>query len=150
MLVITPIPLSGEILWDDPRMATQSEGAHKREPSHPGIVATGFAAGLLASYFMPTEGWPLYVLLVLAVALLGGYIIGRWWAVGLAIGCNMIFALLNLYTYNDVFRIGRHHDPTRIAVILLGQSLVSVTATAMAVRLRRGSRSAHPSWTAPG
>jgi hypothetical protein len=32
-------------------------------------AAAGFAAGLLAIYFVPTGGWPLYVVLVLAVQL---------------------------------------------------------------------------------
>jgi hypothetical protein len=102
-------------------------------------AAAGFATGLLAIYFVPTGGWPLYVVLVIAVAALGGYLIGKWSAVGVAVGCNIAFSALDLFAYEDVFRITPNHDSALLAVILVGQSLVSVMATAMAVRLRRGS-----------
>jgi hypothetical protein len=100
-------------------------------------AAAGFAAGLLAIYFVPTGGWPLYVVLVLAVSLLGGYMIGQWWAVGVALGSNIVFSALYLFAYDDLFRITPNHDSSRVAVILTGQSFVSVVATAMSVRLRR-------------
>jgi hypothetical protein len=101
-------------------------------------AAAGFAAGLLAIYFVPTGGWPLHVVLVLMVSLLGGYVIGQWWAVGVALGSNIVFSALYLFAYDDLFRITPNHDSARVAVILTGQLLVSVVATAMAVRLRRG------------
>ena len=101
-------------------------------------AAAGFAAGLLAIYFVPTGGWPLYVVLVLAVSLLGGYMIGQWWAVGVALGSNIVFSALYLLAYDNLFRITPNHDSSRVAVILAGQLLVSVSATAMAVWLRRG------------
>jgi hypothetical protein len=100
-------------------------------------AAAGFATGLLAIYFVPTGGLPLYIVLVLAVSLLGGYMIGRWWAVGVALGSNIVFSALYLFAYDDLFRITPNHDSSRVAVILMGQSFVSVVATAMAVRLRR-------------
>jgi hypothetical protein len=101
-------------------------------------AAAGFAAGLLAIYLVPTGGWPLYVVLVLVVSSLGGYVIGQWWAVGVALGSNIVFSALYLFAYDDLFRITPNHDSSRVAVVLAGQLLVSVVATAMAVRLRRG------------
>jgi hypothetical protein len=101
-------------------------------------AAAGFAAGLLVIYFVPTGGWPLYIVLVLAVSLLGGYVIGQWWAVGVALGSNIVFSTLYLFAYDDLFRITPNHDSARVAVILAGQLFVSVIATAMAVWLRRG------------
>ena len=101
-------------------------------------AAAGFAAGLLAIYLVPTGGWPLYVVLVLVVSSLGGYVIGQWWAVGVALGSNIVFSALYLFAYDDLFRITPNHDSSRVAVVLAGQLLVSVIATAMAVRLRRG------------
>jgi hypothetical protein len=103
-------------------------------------AAAGFAAGLLAIYFVPTGGWPLYVVLVLVVSLLGGYMIGQWWAVGVALGSNIVFSALYLFTYEDLFRIAPNHDSSRVAVILAGQFFVSVIVTAVAVWLRRGIR----------
>lgn len=103
-------------------------------------AAAGFAAGLLAIYFVPTGGWPLYVVLVLAVSLLGGYVIGQWWAVGVALGSNIVFSALYLFAYDDIFRITPNHDSARVAMILVAQLFVSVVATAMAVRLRRGDQ----------
>jgi hypothetical protein len=105
---------------------------------HSSSAAAGFAAGLLAIYFVPTGGWPLYVVLVLVVSLLGGYVIGQWWAVGVALGSNIVFSTLYLFAYDDLFRITPNHDSTRVAAILAGQLFVSVIATAMAVWLRRG------------
>jgi hypothetical protein len=103
-------------------------------------AAAGFAAGLLAIYFVPAGGWPLYVVLVLAVSLLGGYVIGQWWAVGVALGSNIVFSALYLFAYDDIFRITPNHDSARVAMILAGQLFVSVIAAATAVRLRRGDR----------
>jgi hypothetical protein len=103
-------------------------------------AAAGFAAGLLAIYFVPTGGWPLDIVLVLAVSLSGGYMIGQWWAVGVASGSNIVFSALYLFAYDDLFRIAPNHDSSRVAVILAGQLLVSVIATAMAVWQRRGIR----------
>ena len=54
---------------------------------------------------MPTGGWPLYVVLVLAVSLLGGYMIGQWWQSGVALGSNIVFSALYLFAYDDLFRI---------------------------------------------
>ncbi len=110
-------------------------------------AAAGFGAGLLAMYFVPTGGWPLYVFLVLAIALLGGYMIGEWWAVGVALGCNVAFSALYLFAYDCLFRITRSHDSARVVLILVAQSLVSVVTTATAVRLRQGfaGRFASPS-----
>jgi hypothetical protein len=102
-------------------------------------VTAIFAAGLLAIYFVPTGGWPLYVILVLVVSLLGGYMIGQWWAVGVALGSNIVFSALYLFAYDNIFRITSNHDSSRVVVILVGQLLVSVMATAMAVRLQRGA-----------
>ncbi len=65
-------------------------------------AAAGFATGLLAIYFVPTGGWPLEVVLVLAVSLLGGYMIGQWWAVGVALGSNIVFSALYLFAYDDL------------------------------------------------
>jgi hypothetical protein len=101
-------------------------------------AATGFAAGLLAIYFVPAGGWALYVVLV--VSLLGGYMIGQWWAVGVSLGSNMVFSALYLFAYDDLFRITPNHDTSRVAVILAGQLFVSVIVTAMAVWLRREIR----------
>jgi hypothetical protein len=101
-------------------------------------IAAGFAAGLLAIYFVPTGVWPLYVVLVLSVSLLGGYMIGQWWAVGVALGSNIVFSALYLFAYDNFFRITPNHNSSRVALILAGQLFVSVIATAMAVRQRRG------------
>jgi hypothetical protein len=103
-------------------------------------VAAGFAAGLLAIYFVPTGGWRLYVVLVLAVSLLGGYMIGQWWAVGVALGSNIVFSALYLFAYDDLFRITPNHNSSRVAVILAGQLLVTAIATAVAVLQRRRIR----------
>lgn len=107
---------------------------------HNSRAAAGFAAGLLAIYFVPTGGWPLYIVLVLAVSLLGGYMIGQWWAVGVALGSNIVFSALYLFAYDDLFRITPNHDSSRVAVILAGQLLVSAIATAVAVLQRRRIR----------
>jgi hypothetical protein len=90
----------------------------------------------VAIYFVPTGGWQLYVVLVLAVSSLGGYTIGRWWAVVVALGSNILLSALYLLAYHYLFRIRPSHDSARVAAILLGQSLVSALATGMAVRLR--------------
>jgi hypothetical protein len=103
-------------------------------------AAAGFATGLLAIYFVPTGGWPLDIVLVLAVSLLGGYMIGQWWAVGVAVGSNIVFSTLYLFAYDDLFRITPNHDSSRVAVILAGQLLVSAIATAVAVWQRRRIR----------
>jgi hypothetical protein len=68
----------------------------------------------------------------------GGYAIGQWWAVGIALGSNIVFSALYLFAYDNIFRVTPSHDSSRVAVILAGQLLVSVIATAMAVWLRRG------------
>jgi hypothetical protein len=102
-------------------------------------AAAGFATGLLAIYFVPTGGWPLDIVLVLAVSLLGGYMIGQWWAVGVAVGSNIVFSTLYLFAYDDLFRITPNHDSSRVAVILAGQLLVSAIATAVAVGNGDGS-----------
>lgn len=103
-------------------------------------AAAGFATGLLAIYFVPTGGWPLYLVLVLAVSLPGGYMIGQWWAVGVALGSNIVFSGLYLFAYDDLFRITPNHDSSRVAAILAGQLLVSTIATAVAVWQRRRIR----------
>ena len=103
-------------------------------------AAAGFATGLLAIYFVPTGGWPLDIVLVLAVSLLGGYMIGQWWAVGVAVGSNIVFSTLYLFAYDNLFRITPNHDSSRVAVILAGQLLVSAIATAVAVWQRRRIR----------
>ena len=77
-------------------------------------------------------------MLVLVVSLLGGYMIDQRWAVGVALGSNIVFSVLYLFAYDDLFRITPNRDSARVAVILMGQLLVSVIATAMAVWLRRG------------
>jgi hypothetical protein len=103
------------------------------------LSAAAFAGGLLAIYYVPTGPWPLYAALVLAVALCGGFLIGRPWAVRLAVGCNIVFSALYLFAYDDLFRVTRNHDSARLLAILVGQSLISVVATALAVRLRRSA-----------
>src|ERR1700739_484973 len=96
-----------------------------------------FAVALLAIYFVRSGGWPLYVVLVLAVSMLGGYLIGHWWAVGVSLGINISFLALYLPTYEYVLRITSNHDVGREAVILVGHTIVSAAATAVGIWTHR-------------
>ena len=100
-----------------------------------GAAPAAVAGTLLMVIIVRAGGWPLYLGLVLAVSLLGGYVIGRWWAVGIAFATSIASSVLVLVAVAYLLR-----PPPReaVAAILIAQSLLSGGATALAVWLRRG------------
>lgn len=110
-------------------------------------LAAIFAIGLIAVYFSRT-GWLLYTALVVGVSMLGGWAIGRRWAVGVAVGVNVAFSAFALIALTLHFGVQSHGHPTSVvALVFLGQVLVSASATAAALRLRSAfaNRFAKPS-----
>jgi len=100
-----------------------------------GAAPAAVAGTLLVVIIVRAGGWPLYLGLVLAVSLLGGYVIGRWWAVGIAFATSAASSALPLAAVAYLFR---HPPRESVAAILFAQSLLSGAATALAVWLRRG------------
>ena len=100
-----------------------------------GAAPAAVAGTLLVVIIVRAGGWPLYLGLVLAVSLLGGYVIGRWWAVGIAFATSVASSALPLGAAAYLFS---HPPRESVAAILFAQSLLSGAATALAVWLRRG------------
>lgn len=101
------------------------------------LAGVAFAAALLAIYWVRSAGWPQYVVLVLAVSMLGGYLIGRWWAVAVSLGTNIVFLALYLPAYEYVFKITSSHNIGREAAVLVGHTILSAAATAVGIWTRR-------------
>lgn len=104
-------------------------------------LGVGFALALIATYFTGRGGWLVYTSVVVFVSMLGGWLIGRPWAVYLGVTVNVAFSALNLAATLLLFRVdqGRHaRSGWEFALIYFVQVLVSATATATAVRLRCG------------
>jgi hypothetical protein len=101
-------------------------------------LGVAFAFALIAVYFTGRGGWPIYTALVVGVSVLGGWMIGRSWAVYLGLAVNIAFSALSVAADVLLFHVdqGHHRSAGEIALIYVGQALVSATATAAAVRLR--------------
>jgi hypothetical protein len=75
--------------------------------------------------------WTEWALLTVGVSMVGGLVIGKAWAVPLALTVNVVLSLVLVAV---VVAFGRWGHPAFLAV----QVIVSAGATAAAVRLRRG------------
>jgi hypothetical protein len=98
-------------------------------------LVIGFVAALAAVYYVvylrAPVTWVEWGLLSAGVSLLGGFVIGRQWAVAVAFAVNVLLSLLLVAT---VALLTRHVGSG--AAFLLVQVLLSTGATAAAIRLR--------------
>ena len=106
-------------------------------------LAPIFAAALIASYFTH-GGWFVYFAVVVGISMLGGLLIARRWAVAVAFVVNLAFSALLVIALDTEFT-GRElaHTVRLFAMLMLGQTVLSTTATAVAVQLRRTLRSGY-------
>lgn len=99
------------------------------------MLGIGFAAGLMAVYFVPSGGIAIYLTVVCVASLIGGLMIGRWWAVSVALGTNVVFSVVLILAFVFLFRVRSHHDLGSVIALVLGQIFISAAATAAAVWL---------------
>jgi len=101
------------------------------------MLGIGFAAGLVAVYFVPSGRVATYLMVVFAASMLGGLTIGRWWAVAVALGTNIVFSAFLVSVVVLFFQARSHHDLNNAIALVLSQILISAAATAAAVWLRQ-------------
>lgn len=93
---------------------------------------------LTATFFVPGLGFayiPEYLAVTAAISVLGGITIGQRWAVYLALATLGILSVLLVLALHFLFRVrpGSTPHPWKAVWILLGQTLIGATATALGV-----------------